>query len=226
MDKVTGKGLSTNDFTGSYKTKLDNMESTIATAVGNLQLIEVVNALPTTDIKNNRLYLVPNTTALTENLYDVYIRVNNKWEKIDSLEFDIANYPTKTEMNTALSGKVDKVTGKGLSTNDFTAAYKTKLDNLDTNLNAKVDKVTGKGLSTEDYTSAEKTKLSGIATGANKTVVDSSFVNNSTNPVQSKVIKDALDTKMESTDFTTVTLSVTFEDDSTATYQLLKYIGS
>ena len=29
-----------------------------------------------------------------------------------------------------ISGKVDKVTGKGLSTNDFTTAYKTKIDNL------------------------------------------------------------------------------------------------
>lgn len=37
-----------------------------------------------------------------------------------------STYATKT----ALNGKVDKVTGKGLSTNDFTTAYKTKLDNL------------------------------------------------------------------------------------------------
>lgn len=37
---------------------------------------------------------------------------------------------TKTEVNAALDGKVDKVTGKGLSTNDFTDAYKTKVDGL------------------------------------------------------------------------------------------------
>lgn len=37
-----------------------------------------------------------------------------------------STYATKT----ALDGKVDKVIGKGLSTNDFTAAYKTKLDDL------------------------------------------------------------------------------------------------
>ena len=37
-----------------------------------------------------------------------------------------STYATKT----ALDGKVDKVTGKGLSTNDFTTAYKTKLDDL------------------------------------------------------------------------------------------------
>lgn len=40
---------------------------------------------------------------------------------------------------TALSGKVDKVTGKGLSTNDFTAAYKTKLDNITTISKSEID---------------------------------------------------------------------------------------
>lgn len=42
---------------------------------------------------------------------------------------------------------------------------------------------------------ADKSKLDSVATGANKTVVDASFVDNSTNPVQSKVIKSALDGK-------------------------------
>ena len=35
-----------------------------------------------------------------------------------------------------LNGKVDKVSGKGLSTNDFTAAYKTKLDGIANGANA------------------------------------------------------------------------------------------
>lgn len=45
----------------------------------------------------------------------------------------IASDQTVTEaLNTAIAGKVDKVTGKGLSTNDFTAALKTKLDGIAT----------------------------------------------------------------------------------------------
>lgn len=43
---------------------------------------------------------------------------------------------------------------------------------------------------------ADKTKLNGIATGANKTTVDSSLSASSTNPVQNKVIKSALDGKL------------------------------
>lgn len=49
------------------------------------------------------------------------------------------------------------------------------------------------------FLSAEdKTKLDGIAAGANKTTVDSSLNSSSTNPVQNKVIKAALDGKASS----------------------------
>ena len=60
-------------------------------------------------------------------------------------------------------------------------------------ISGKVDKIEGKGLSTNDYTTTEKNKLGGIETGANKTVVDSALSSTSTNPVQNKVIKKALD---------------------------------
>ena len=57
----------------------------------------------------------------------------------------------------------------------------------------KVDKVDGKGLSSNDYTDAEKNKLNGIEAGANKTIVDSALSATSTNPVQNKVLKSAID---------------------------------
>lgn len=44
---------------------------------------------------------------------------------------------------------------------------------------------------------ADKTKLEGIETGANKTVVDSALNADSTNPVQNKVVKAALDGKSD-----------------------------
>lgn len=66
--------------------------------------------------------------------------------------------------------------------------------------NAKVDKVYGKGLSTNDYTTAEKNKLSEIEEGANKTVVDTSLETTSTNPVQNKAVKTAIDNLQASID--------------------------
>lgn len=45
-------------------------------------------------------------------------------------DLNIGNYYTKAQVNTELDKKVDKVTGKGLSKNDFTDALKTKLDGI------------------------------------------------------------------------------------------------
>jgi len=71
--------------------------------------------------------LVSNT-QLTNILSDYYNKantdnlLNNKANKIDVY--------TKTEVNNLLNDKVDKVTGKSLSTNDFTNEYKSKVDNI------------------------------------------------------------------------------------------------
>ena len=44
------------------------------------------------------------------------------------LQTILANYYTQTEINNLLANKVDKVAGKGLSTNDFTDEYKEQVD--------------------------------------------------------------------------------------------------
>lgn len=45
-------------------------------------------------------------------------------------DLNIGNYYTKTEVDTALNGKVSKEDGKGLSQNDFINAFKSKLDGI------------------------------------------------------------------------------------------------
>ena len=64
-------------------------------------------------------------------------------------------------------------------------------------LQARVMKETGKGLSSNDYTNSEKAKLEGIEAGANKTIVDSAWDINSTNPVQNKMIIAALQSQSD-----------------------------
>lgn len=50
-------------------------------------------------------------------------------ERVDALINGASGtFDTLSEIETAVNNKVDKVSGKGLSTNDFTNAYKTKLD--------------------------------------------------------------------------------------------------
>jgi hypothetical protein len=55
--------------------------------------------------------------------------INSTWSNIGNTSVDLSNYYTKTQTDALLADKVDKVAGKGLSTNDFSDAYKDMLDN-------------------------------------------------------------------------------------------------
>lgn len=57
---------------------------------------------------------------------DVTEYVNERVDKL--INGASGTFDTLSEIETAVKNKVDKVSGKGLSTNDFTNAYKTKLD--------------------------------------------------------------------------------------------------
>lgn len=114
-----------------------------------------------------------------------------------------------------LSDYVQKDGAKVLSTNDFTNAYKTKLEGIEADadvniiesvkvdgtaltvdankavnidLSGKVDKVSGKGLSTEDFTTAEKTKLGGVEEGAQVNIIEAVQVNGTALTVASKTV--------------------------------------
>lgn len=127
---------------------------------------EAVSTLPTTNIKTNVIYLVPKSPTQTSNAKDEYINLDGTssgWEKIGDTEVDLSGYVTTTALNTALSNytttanltnllnnKVDKVTGKGLSTNDYTDEEKNKLSGIEAG--AQVNSVTGvKGDSETSY---------------------------------------------------------------------------
>ena len=90
VDKVSGKGLSTNDFTDAYKQQIDDNKTAIETLNGDSSVVGSVDSKVATAYSNATSY-------------------------------------TDTEC----AKKVDKVSGKGLSTNDFTDELKTKLDNLE-----------------------------------------------------------------------------------------------
>lgn len=64
----------------------------------------------------------------------VVVQAVDKSYKFDVLAgfVDLSSYAKTADINTELDKKVNKVTGKDLSTNDFTNALKTKLDGIDT----------------------------------------------------------------------------------------------
>ena len=76
-----------------------------------------VDAVPKVDAaQENILYLVMNTTTKH---YDIYAKIKGDGDRYTMELLD--------DTTVDLSGKVDKVAGKGLSTNDYTTADKTKL---------------------------------------------------------------------------------------------------
>ncbi len=179
--------------------KVNNINSQINSLIGFTATI--VNSLPSTG-EVGVMYLKLNTSASVDgNIYDEYIWVNNKFEKIGSTEttVDLSGYVTQTEMTTQLANKAntnhthdiaslpDETDMLGHMENDFYTA-------LDTKANKTTATTSSNGLMSKE----DKSKLDGIATEANKTVVDSSLSSSSTNPVQNKIVTDALNGKADS----------------------------
>lgn len=237
VDKVSGKGLSTNDFTTAYMNKLNGIASGaevnvqsdwsqttttddsyiknkptklsdftndsnfITNTVSNLTNyytksntytktevdnliativtlnILVVQSLPTSNISTTTIYLVPKATSETNNTYDEYINTDGTtqgWEKIGDTSVDLSNYYTKSQADALLSNKVDKVSGKGLSTNDFTTTLKNKLNGIEANAN------------NYSLPTSSSSVLGGIKIGSNLSI-DSDGVVSATNTTYSDV---------------------------------------
>lgn len=111
----------------------------------------VVTELPTKgDV--NKIYLIPNESSRTNDVYDEYIYLITEqktgWEFLGNKHVDVnlKDYYTKAEVDEAIEGVEGRTTSA---------------------LALKVDKVEGKQLSTNDYTTSEKNKLQGIAANAN-----------------------------------------------------------
>ena len=102
---------------------------------------EIVDALPLTG-KDNVLYLVPKKGS-DKDIYNEYIWTGADYEFMGTTAVDLTDYYQKNEVDELLGTKVNKVSGKQLSTNDYTTAEKTKLASLenydDSELRSKVD---------------------------------------------------------------------------------------
>lgn len=103
---------------------------------------------------------------------------------------DSTNNPHKVTKAQVGLGNVDNTSdvNKPVS-NAVQTALDGKADNGHTHTLDDISETTSKKI----MTAAERSKLNGIATGANKTVVDSTLSNTSTNPVQNKVVKAEFD---------------------------------
>ncbi len=175
VDKVTGKELSTNDYTTAEKTKLAAITGT-NTGDQDLSALATNAALAlkanTADV-NTALALKANTAdvnislALKANAADVTTGLANKADnsfvisQVSAATISDADASTKGKIQLAgdLGGTAAVPIVPGL-------ALKANTSDVNTSLSSKVDKVVGKALSTNDYTTSEKDKLAAI-TGIN-----------------------------------------------------------
>ena len=167
VDKVTGKELSTNDYSTAEKNKLtailgtntgDQDVSSFAT-ITNLALKANTSDMTTS------LGLKANTSDMTTSLG---LKANSS-----DMTTSLGLKANETDLTSGLALKVDKVTGKELSTNDYSTAEKNKLtaitgtntgDETLANIKAKLAVTILSGDNSGDETSTTiKTKL-GITT--------------------------------------------------------------
>lgn len=167
--------------------KVNNINSQINSLIGFTATI--VNSLPSTG-EVGVMYLKLNTSASVEgNIYDEYIWVNNKFEKIGSTEttVDLSGYVTQTEMNTQLANKANTNHSHTSDSIDLEEGSDDDMWVYEYGINRQS--------SVNGFVYDHEKKLENIDDGANKTVVDSSLSSSSKNPVQNKVVNSALNGK-------------------------------
>ena len=165
VDKETGKGLSTNDYTTEEKNKLSGIESGAQ-----------VNTI--TGVKGNS-----ETSYRTGNVN--ITKANIGLGNVDNTAD--ADKPISTATQTALSGKVDKVTGKGLSSNDFTTEEKNKLAGIEAGAEVNVQANWNESDQTSDAFIQNKPS---IPSKTSELTNDSGFVTNT-------AMQSALDQKVD-----------------------------
>lgn len=119
--------------------------------------------------------------------------------KINLLDWLKTKIYVKDEIDTKLANKANTNHTHDISALEDSEDMLGHMENdFYTALDIKADKTTATTSANGLMSKEDKSKLDGIATEANKTVVDSALSSSSTNPVQNKVVKGALDGKANS----------------------------
>ena len=189
VDKVTGKGLSTNDLTDALKQTYDETVSKVDQIIaegGEPNVIETV--------KVNGTALTPDAEKAVNIDLSGYAKTTDLPTKVSDLTNDGdgttgSKFATEAYVNTN-GGKIDKIKVNGTEqtiTNkavDITVPTKTSDLTNDSNFVADASYVH----TDNNYTTAEKNKLSGVASGAQVNKIESIKVNGTAQTITSKAV--------------------------------------
>ena len=147
---------------------------------------------------DNELFIITDTPTFSLKIGNVTYDGTSNVSAIDA-----------TESASGLMSAADKIKLNGIAEGATKITVDTALSNTSTNpvqnkvIKTELDKKAGTAVATTSANGlmsvADKTKLNGIAKEANKTIVDTTLSDSSTNPVQNKVIKTELDKKADKT---------------------------
>lgn len=147
---------------------------------------------------DNELFIITDTPTFSLKIGNVTYDGTSNVSAIDA-----------TESASGLMSAADKIKLNGIAKGATKIKVDTALSNTSTNpvqnkvIKTELDKKAGTAVATTSANGlmsvADKTKLNGIAKEANKTIVDTTLSDSSTNPVQNKVVKAALDNKADKT---------------------------
>ena len=127
VDKVAGKGLSTNDYTTAEKGKLES----VATSATRNIIDSSLTSTGTNAVQGKIIYA--EIQAVNNRINNIITDAPEAFDTFKEIADYISSHRDEYDALVALSNnKVDKVDGKGLSTNDYTTAEKNKLAGIAT----------------------------------------------------------------------------------------------
>lgn len=189
VDKVTGKGLSTNDLTNELKQTYDETVSKVDQIIaegGEPNVIETV--------KVNGTALTPDAEKAVNIDLSGYAKTTDLPTKVSDLTNDGdgttgSKFATEAYVNTN-GGKIDKIKVNGteqtITNKAVDITVPTKTSDLTNDSNFAVD---ANYVHTDNnYTTAEKNKLSGMAAGAQVNKIESIKVNGTAQTITSKAV--------------------------------------
>lgn len=174
VDKVTGKGLSTNDLTNTLKSNYDT-----AYSWGNHAVEGYLKAITKAMVET-----VLTGTITSHNHTKAQVGLSNVDNTSD------LDKPISTAQQTALDNKVDKVTGKALSTNDYTNTDKQSVEKIPTIEQDILDLESDKVDKNDAITAGTKTKITYDSKGLVTSGADLEATDIPTLPA-SKITQDA-----------------------------------
>ena len=185
VDKETGKGLSTNDYSTAQKTKLTGIAS--GAQVNVIESIKVNNVAQGIDSKTVNITVPTKTSDLTNDsnfaVDSSYTHTDNNYTTTEKNK--LAGIDSGAEVNVIESIKVNN-TAQTVTDKTVSLTIPTKVSDLTNDSNFASD---ASYVHTDNnYTTTEKNKLAGIAAGADENVIETVKVNGSSLTVSNKAV--------------------------------------